>query len=124
MDDYKRFKMAFKNHMKVHHGTSRKNKMFDKNYQRFSSASSFEIISLTLITAAHFPIYFISPTFFFTVLANVLHYYYVHRKSHLDVDWGKKNLPWHYEHHMGKNQNINWGIRSPLIDKLAGTSKY
>jgi len=45
----------------------------------------------------------------------------VHRKAHLDTEWGKKNLPWHYDHHMGKNQNANWGVTTDWVDRLAGT---
>ena len=42
---------------------------------------------------------------------------------------GKKYVPWHYDHHMGKNQDANWGVTTDWVDKLAGTksshpSKY
>ena len=30
-------------------------------------------------------------------------------------------LPWHYDHHMGKNQNANWGVTTDWVDRLAGT---
>ena len=45
-------------------------------------------------------------------------YYTMHRKSHIDVAWGKKWMPWHYEHHMGKDQHKNWGVRLPVFDGL------
>lgn len=123
LHNYKRFKFAFKNHMSIHHKTSRKNDMYDPGYENFIS-SYFEHISLGLVAAIHIPILFVSPVFFYALLVNIVHYYYVHRRSHIDTEWGKVNLPWHYAHHMGKNQNMNWGIRTPLIDKILGTSSY
>ena len=119
----KLFKSAFKNHFKRHHGRSRKNDMYDVGYERLIS-SYFEVISLTLIAILHTPIIFVSGFLYSVILMNLIHYYVIHKKSHIDTEWGKKNLPWHYEHHMGKDQNINWGVRSPIIDKLVGTSKY
>ena len=109
--------------MKIHHKTSRKNDMYDPGYEDIVS-SYFELISLTIVSFIHIPVYFISPVLYGALLANMLHYYYVHRRSHIDTEWGKKNLPWHYAHHTGKNQNINWGIRSPVVDKILGTSNY
>ena len=123
LHNYKNFKSAFRNHFKIHHGNSRKNGMYDEGYRSIIS-SYFEVIALSTISLIHIPIFFFSPVFYVTLIFNMAHYYYVHRKSHIDVEWGKKNLPWHYAHHMGRNQNINWGVRSPIIDKIAGTSSY
>ena len=58
------------------------------------------------------------------LLFSIISYYITHRKAHIDTEWCRKKLPWHYEHHMGKNQNINWGVRRPWVDKIMGTSKY
>jgi len=123
LHNYKYFKTAFKNHFKIHHGTSRKNKMYDMGYETIIS-SYFEIISLVIIGIIHIPIIFLSTFFYLSLIFNMSHYYYVHRRSHINVEWGKKNIPWHYAHHMGKDQNINWGVRSPIIDKFMGTSNY
>ena len=30
-------------------------------------------------------------------------------------------MPWHYDHHMGKNQHMNWGVRLPIIDLIMKT---
>mgnify|MGYP007089505962 CR=1 FL=1 len=49
--------------------------------------------------------------------------YFIHKKSHLDPEWCKEKLPWHYDHHMGKNQNTNWCVVHPLADYLMGTRK-
>ena len=29
--------------------------------------------------------------------------------------------PWHYDHHMGKNQDANWCVTFPLWDHILGT---
>jgi len=31
------------------------------------------------------------------------------------------NMPWHYDHHMGKNQDSNWGVTVEWVDKLFNT---
>jgi hypothetical protein len=119
----KRFKKSFTNHFKTHHNMSRKNNMYDENYNKLIS-SKFELFSLSFILLLHAPIFIILPYFYFMIMWSTFVYYFLHRLSHLNTTWGKKWLPWHYEHHMGKNQHINWGIRLPMIDKLLGTSRY
>ena len=53
-----------------------------------------------------------------------LAYFLIHRKSHLDPSWAKKYAPWHYDHHMGKNQDANWCVTFPLWDHILGTRKH
>ena len=36
---------------------------------------------------------------------------------------GKQHLPWHYDHHMGRDQNANWCVTHPLFDNVMGTRK-
>ena len=117
---HKKFKYAFNHHFSQHHGASRKNGMYDETYENLVS-SKFEVISLSFITAAHFPLWFFFPYAYITLVFSMTAYYVLHRKSHTDVEWGKKWLPWHYDHHMGKNQHLNWGVRLPIIDYIAGT---
>jgi len=115
----KRFKKMFKRHFGKHHRISRQNEMYDKNYQRILHGDSlFELGGLLLLLLVHLPIVYIAPYFWFTLLFTGLSYYILHRTSHIYVAWGKKWLPWHYEHHMGKNQHKNWGVRLPIIDWL------
>ena len=71
----------------------------------------------------HTPLLFISPFFFGSLFYFACRYFYIHRKAHLDVEWGKKYFPWHYDHHMGKNQDANWGVTHPLWDYILGTRK-
>ena len=119
----KKFKTLVRNHFKTHHNASRKNGMYDKNYNRLVS-SKFEIVSLLSILILNFPVAFLLPYFYGMIAWSVTSYYFLHRLSHLNVEWGKKWLPWHYEHHMGKDQHTNWGVRLPIIDKFFKTSQY
>ena len=123
LHNYKLFKFAFKNHFKTHHGISRKNHMYDKTYENILS-SKFEVIGLSLTAVIHFPLIFYLPYMYYTLCFSMLMYYILHKIAHTHVAWGKKYLPWHYAHHMDKNQNINWGVRLPIIDKLFKTSNY
>ncbi len=48
-------------------------------------------------------------------------YYYVHRRAHLEPDWAKRTIPWHYDHHMNSNQDANWCVTRPWFDYVVGT---
>jgi sterol desaturase/sphingolipid hydroxylase (fatty acid hydroxylase superfamily) len=119
----KRFKRLFRNHFKSHHNISRKNQMYDSSYENLLS-SKFEVISLSLALIIHLPVLYFAPYFFAAILWSVIAYYTIHKISHVNTEWGKRWLPWHYEHHMGKNQHVNWGVRLPIIDILLKTSNY
>tara|TARA_B100000214_G_scaffold343419_1_gene291887 strand:- start:1682 stop:2128 length:447 start_codon:yes stop_codon:yes gene_type:complete len=123
LHDRKRFKRLFRNHFKNHHNISRKNQMYDSSYENLLS-SKFEVISLSLALIIHLPLLYFAPYFFVAILWSVIAYYTVHKISHMNTAWGKRWLPWHYEHHMGKNQHLNWGVRLPIIDKILRTSNY
>jgi len=113
---------AFRNHFGIHHRNARRNKMYDKNYENILSKESlFEPVSLLFLAIIHLPLIYISYVVYFTLLFSMSMYYYKHRRCHIDVGWGIKNMPWHYEHHMGKDQNKNWGVRTNMIDKIFKT---
>lgn len=123
LHNHKKFRFAFRNHFAKHHRTSRKNGMYDEAYCSILS-SKFEVYSLVIVSLVHLPVVFLFPAAYFTLVACLMTYYVMHRKSHLDVEWGKKWLPWHYEHHMGLDQHKNWGVRLPIIDILLNTSDF
>ena len=114
------FKKQFKQHFGYHHRVARKNEMYDSGYESLIS-SKFEFLSLTLVSIIHFPIFLFFPYAYVVLAFSVFLYYFLHRKAHTDVSWGKKWLPWHYDHHMEKNQHLNWGVRLPIIDYIVGT---
>ncbi|MDE2422566.1 MAG: hypothetical protein KGO49_15470, partial [Gammaproteobacteria bacterium] len=51
----------------------------------------------------------------------IWNYWKVHAKSHLDPEYAKKRIPWHYDHHMTSNQNANWCVTRPWFDYIMGT---
>ena len=115
-------KSWFNFHWYSHHKSARKNNYRDENYNSFLSPPVFkEIIGLTLLAGIHFPFYYIMPYFFYMLGFCTLRYFYIHQKSHLDPLWAKVYFPWHYDHHMGKNQDANWGVTTPLWDIFLGT---
>ena len=120
LHDHKKFKFAFRNHFAWHHKISRKNSMYDENYESVFS-SKFEVGSLILLSIVHIPVAFFYPYAYLTLACSLFLYYFIHRKAHTDIAWGRKWLPWHYDHHMGKNQHMNWGVRLPLIDLIMRT---
>ena len=123
----KKMNDSFGFHYKIHHRNSRRNSFYDENYnlslvQKYKTGGCKEDLYLLLLAIIHVPTVFIFPGFFIAVLFSTFEYYFVHKKSHIDPEWAKKFVPWHYEHHMGKNQDMNWGIRTDFFDKLFGTS--
>ena len=117
-------------HWHEHHKKARKNDMVDDQYHGSVIASLLkgewnartkEAVGLMAASALHAPLLPVAPFFTLTVWASAANYYRVHRKSHLDPAWAKEHLPWHVDHHMGKNQDANWCVTWPLIDLLVGT---
>lgn len=97
--------------------------MYDSSYSNIFS-SRFEVYSLIIASVLHFPLVFVFPWAYLTLIISLFSYYFVHKKSHIDVEWGKKWIPWHYAHHMGKDQHKNWGVRLPIIDMILNTSDF
>ena len=122
MHDYKRFPFLFKHHFSVHHRISRQNEMRDESYDKiFEKSSLFELGGLSILLLTHLPVVFFLPFFYITIVGCMCQYYWIHRKSHINVEWGAKKLPWHYNHHLGKNQDANWGVTTDWVDSLLNT---
>jgi len=126
-------------HWHDHHKICRKNENLDLTYLsrgrhvmkaqtpwwkwRWNSVSK-ERLGLFLLWIVHIPVVFYAPLAFLALSHATLNYYRVHRKAHLDVEWAKKHVPWHYDHHMGVNQDANWCITKPWFDYIMGTRVY
>ena len=114
-------------HWGEHHRHVRKNGHRDETYLKpLLSAwnpKSKETVALTFGVAAHLPLAPIAPFFVGTVAYSAMRYYRLHRRSHLDIEWAKENLPWHYDHHMGKDQDANWCVTHPFFDIIMGTRR-
>lgn len=76
------------------------------------------LLKLTAITSLAMPV---APLFTLGTYYAAARYFYVHRRSHLEPEWGRKAIPWHYDHHMNTNQDANWCVTRPWFDYLMGT---
>jgi|7_EtaG_2_1085326.scaffolds.fasta_scaffold47213_3 sterol desaturase/sphingolipid hydroxylase (fatty acid hydroxylase superfamily) len=106
---------VFLTHWNQHHRISRKNDFRD-------SAFSFrEIFGIFILLVIAFPIWFILPGIYYGFIFSAMLYLLIHNISHKYPEFSKKYIRWHYDHHMGKNQNKNWCVTYPLADYLLGT---
>jgi sterol desaturase/sphingolipid hydroxylase (fatty acid hydroxylase superfamily) len=116
-------KSKWASHWHTHHRSSRQNNNYDADYSKgfFHYGVRGEILGLLALGILHIPTILISPLFYYTLIICAIRYFKIHKKSHLDIKWCKKYLPWHYDHHMGKNQDANWGVTNEWVDKLLST---
>lgn len=111
-------------HWGEHHQAVRKNGHVDPVYHRPMTewhAASKEAALLLGGVAITLPLTPVAPFFVGTIVYSAVNYYRVHKKSHLDPEWAREHLPWHYDHHMGPNQDANWCVTRPWTDRLMGT---
>ena len=111
-------------HWHEHHRACRKHAFVDPHYERPLlgwHAQSKEALGLAAAAAVHLPLLPIAPFFTGAVLFSIANYYRVHKKSHEDPEWAKKHLPWHYDHHVGPDQDANWCVSWPWFDWIMGT---
>ena len=122
--DGKRKKSFFAFHWHEHHKESRRHGMVDPHYERpvfENSSQRKEAILLVGAAAAVAPLLPIAPFFVGTIWYSTINYYRVHKRSHLDPEWARTNLTWHYDHHMGPKQDANWCVTKPWMDEIMGT---
>lgn len=111
-------------HWHDHHRASRRNDMVDPEYLRSVfrwSPKAKEALSLVGLAVVHAPLLPVAPFFTLTVLASIANYYRVHSRAHRDPAWARAHLRWHVDHHLGKDQNLNWCVTHPLFDWVMGT---
>lgn len=111
-------------HWHEHHKESRRHDHRDPSYERpllgWHSQGK-EALALLGLAAAHAPLLPVAPWFTMTVWWRVVHYHRVHKRAHLDPAWAREHLPWHFDHHMGRDQDQNWCVTHPFFDELMGT---
>jgi sterol desaturase/sphingolipid hydroxylase (fatty acid hydroxylase superfamily) len=113
-------------HFHVHHQSVRRHGFYDPDYEGpvwSTSTQAREAIGLVVVGLAHLPVLPIAPFYTATVWWSLARYRRLHRRAHLDPEWGRRNLPWHYDHHMGPNQDRNWGVTTDWWDRLVGTRR-
>ncbi|MCX7997773.1 MAG: sterol desaturase family protein [Leptospiraceae bacterium] len=111
-------------HYSEHHKNARQHNFIDPDYEKSLlewNAQSKEALALVVGAGIHLPLFPLAPGFVSAVWFSIGYYYYVHKRSHQEPEWGRKHLPWHYDHHMGKNQDANWCVTFPLFDHIMGT---
>lgn len=112
-------------HWHEHHRESRRGQMLDPDYHRrlFRAwdAQTREVAGLLGSALLHAPLFPLAPFFTSTVWYCHWHYYRVHKRAHLDPKWAREHLPWHVDHHLGRNQNENWCVTHPFFDYVMGT---
>src|SRR5690606_15024611 len=80
-----------------------------------------EAFSLAAGAVAVAPLFPVAPGFTMGLWYTMGNYYRVHRKAHENPEWARKYLPWHYDHHMGRDQEQNWCVTFPFWDYVMGT---
>jgi hypothetical protein len=113
-------------HWHEHHRESRRGNMFDAQYERslFTwSPQAKEALSVAGAIVLHGALFPIAPWFAAFCVLHGVRYYFFHRRAHVDREWCKRRAPWHYDHHMGKDQNANWCVMHPWFDHVMGTRK-
>ncbi|MGQ0530769.1 MAG: hypothetical protein ACT4PG_13385 [Panacagrimonas sp.] len=114
-------------HFHEHHREVRQNHYHDPNYRRFPlglHAQGKEAWGLIGMSAAVAPLFPVAPFFVGTLWYSAANYYRIHKRSHLDPAWGQARIPWHYDHHMGRNPSANWCVTRPWFDYVMGTREF
>jgi sterol desaturase/sphingolipid hydroxylase (fatty acid hydroxylase superfamily) len=107
----------FSFHWGVHHRKARKNKFLDP------TISAREIVGVLFLCLVTSPIMFVSISTYTAMFIHAIVYLVVHNYAHKNPDWCFKYLRWHYDHHMGKDQDKNWCVVHPLMDYILGTRR-
>lgn len=114
-------------HFHEHHRVVRQHGFKDPNYQRFplgAHAQGKEAWSLIAASVAVSPLFPVAPFYVATLWYCAANYYHLHKKAHQDPEWAREHLPWHYDHHMGRNADANWCVTKPWFDYVLGTREF
>lgn len=114
-------------HFHEHHRVVRQHAFVDPNYQRFPlglHAQGKEAWSLIASGVAVAPLFPLAPFYVGTLWYCAANYYLKHKKAHEDPEWARQHLPWHYDHHMGRNADANWCVTRPWFDYVMGTREF
>jgi sterol desaturase/sphingolipid hydroxylase (fatty acid hydroxylase superfamily) len=113
-------------HWHEHHRNVRKHGHEDEAYRgsllRWNGQTK-EAVALLAAAVAVAPLFPVAPWFVGTLWYSTANYYRKHKRSHLDPAWAREHLPWHYDHHMGPEQDANWCVTRPWFDHLLGTRR-
>ena len=113
-------------HWHEHHRNVRRHAHYDPDYLRSRiglHAQGKETLGMVVACLLHAPLFPVAPLFTSAVWGYAIHSYRVHKRTHLDPEWAKRKVPWHYDHHMGPHQDANWCTAAPWFDVLMGTRR-
>jgi sterol desaturase/sphingolipid hydroxylase (fatty acid hydroxylase superfamily) len=113
-------------HWHEHHRNTRLNDHIDSCYERplFGwHSQGKEALGLAALAALHAPLLPVAPGFTGAVWYSMWNYYRVHKRAHQEPGWAREHLSWHYDHHMGPDQDCNWCVTKPWFDNWMGTRK-
>ena len=108
----------------THHRFVRQQQFADEGYEEGlkNERTRLELLSLVLVASSASAIaYPFSKGMALSFWYCAGNYFYVHRRAHLEPDWARKSIPWHYDHHMNSNQDANWCVTRPWFDYVMGT---
>jgi hypothetical protein len=108
-------------HWHDHHKNARKSDNYDEDYLTHTVPTIKEKLSIFFLSLTHIPVAFVSPIFYLSLLFCSFNYLRMHKKAHLDIEWGKRHMPHHYDHHMGANQDANWCVTYDWFDRIVRT---
>jgi hypothetical protein len=122
----KRKGSRFSFHWRQHHRSCRKVEMVDDAYVygslfEGSNGRAREVWSIVVGCLFMVPALPYVPGLVLGAWYGGWRYHWSHRQCHLDPEWGKENMRWHYDHHMGPNPDTNWGVSNEWFDKWMGT---
>lgn len=115
---------AFAFHFHTHHQNVRRHGGYDPDFDGpvWSTRTQLrEVIGLVAIGLVHVPLVPVAPFYTMTTWYLLVKYQRDHRRCHIDPEWGRQHLSWHFDHHMGPNQDRNWGVTFQWFDRLRGT---
>jgi hypothetical protein len=108
-------KSFFSSHWHRHHKAARKYNFYDQNYTNIKN-TKIEIAQLILLSILYLPLFYFYPPIYLGIFFNGILYFILHRYMHLNPQKAKRFFPWHWEHHMGKDQDKNWCVTLPITD--------
>lgn len=107
-----------------HHKRARLNGFHDEGYANsmWEDQEMFnEKVALIGLAGASTVFLPVAPFFTLGMWYGAWNYWSVHAKCHLDPEYAKNRIPWHYDHHMNASQDANWCVTRPWFDYLMGT---
>ena len=107
-----------------HHKRSRLNGFHDEGYNNsmWRDQEMFnEKVALIGLAGASTVLLPVAPFFVAGVYYGAWNYWSVHKRCHLDPEFARSRIPWHYDHHMNASQDANWCVTRPWFDYIMGT---